>query len=102
MDFHWQGGYGIFSISPTHRPALEALTSVATLPPEVRAHRQRDEELLYRKVVRLRALHDVIGKRGIGEAVGSAEGILDEVFDGATGEECGLASSGWNVTMGPC
>ena len=22
-DFHWQGGYGIFSISPTHRPALE-------------------------------------------------------------------------------
>lgn len=23
-DFHWQGGYGIFSISPAHRPALEA------------------------------------------------------------------------------
>ncbi len=23
-DFHWQGGYGIFSISPSHRPALEA------------------------------------------------------------------------------
>ena len=23
VDFHWQGGYGIFSISPTHRPALE-------------------------------------------------------------------------------
>jgi REP element-mobilizing transposase RayT len=22
-DFHWQSGYGIFSISPTHRPALE-------------------------------------------------------------------------------
>jgi len=22
-DFHWQAGYGIFSISPTHRPALE-------------------------------------------------------------------------------
>jgi REP element-mobilizing transposase RayT len=22
-DFHWQGGYGIFSISPSHRPALE-------------------------------------------------------------------------------
>lgn len=22
-DFHWQGGYGIFSISPTHRAALE-------------------------------------------------------------------------------
>ena len=21
--FHWQSGYGIFSISPTHRPALE-------------------------------------------------------------------------------
>ncbi len=21
--FHWQGGYGIFSISPAHRPALE-------------------------------------------------------------------------------
>ena len=21
--FHWQGGYGIFSISPSHRPALE-------------------------------------------------------------------------------
>lgn len=24
VDFHWQGGYGIFSISPSHRPALEA------------------------------------------------------------------------------
>lgn len=23
VDFHWQSGYGIFSISPTHRPALE-------------------------------------------------------------------------------
>jgi len=23
-DFHWQGGYGIFSISPAHQPALEA------------------------------------------------------------------------------
>ena len=23
-EFHWQGGYGIFSISPAHRPALEA------------------------------------------------------------------------------
>ncbi len=23
-DFHWQGGYGIFSISPAHRPVLEA------------------------------------------------------------------------------
>ncbi len=22
-QFHWQGGYGIFSISPSHRPALE-------------------------------------------------------------------------------
>jgi len=22
-EFHWQAGYGIFSISPTHRPALE-------------------------------------------------------------------------------
>lgn len=22
-NFHWQGGYGIFSISPSHRPALE-------------------------------------------------------------------------------
>ncbi len=22
-DFHWQGGYGIFSISPSHRQALE-------------------------------------------------------------------------------
>jgi len=22
-NFHWQGGYGIFSISPLHRPALE-------------------------------------------------------------------------------
>ena len=22
-DFHWQGGYGIFSISPSHRPDLE-------------------------------------------------------------------------------
>jgi putative transposase len=22
-DFHWQGGYGIFSISPAHRQALE-------------------------------------------------------------------------------
>jgi len=22
--FHWQGGYGIFSISPTHRPTVEA------------------------------------------------------------------------------
>ncbi len=22
-DFHWQSGYGIFSISPTHRPAVE-------------------------------------------------------------------------------
>jgi putative transposase len=22
-EFHWQGGYGIFSISPSHRPALE-------------------------------------------------------------------------------
>lgn len=22
-EFHWQGGYGIFSISPTHRPAVE-------------------------------------------------------------------------------
>ena len=22
-DFHWQGGYGAFSISPSHRPALE-------------------------------------------------------------------------------
>jgi REP element-mobilizing transposase RayT len=22
-DFHWQSGYGIFSISPSHRPALE-------------------------------------------------------------------------------
>ena len=24
LNFHWQGGYGIFSISPTHRLALEA------------------------------------------------------------------------------
>ena len=23
-DFHWQSGYGIFSISPAHRPVLEA------------------------------------------------------------------------------
>ncbi len=23
MRIHWQNGYGIFSISPTHRPALE-------------------------------------------------------------------------------
>lgn len=23
MQFHWQGGYGVFSISPAHRPALE-------------------------------------------------------------------------------
>ena len=22
-NFHWQGGYGIFSISPTHRPVVE-------------------------------------------------------------------------------
>src|SRR5439155_29348 len=22
-EFHWQGGYGAFSISPSHRPALE-------------------------------------------------------------------------------
>jgi REP element-mobilizing transposase RayT len=22
-DFHWQGGYGVFSISPSHRAALE-------------------------------------------------------------------------------
>ncbi len=22
-DFHWQTGYGVFSISPSHRPALE-------------------------------------------------------------------------------
>ncbi len=22
-DFHWQGGYGMFSISPTHIPAIE-------------------------------------------------------------------------------
>ena len=22
-QFHWQGGYGIFSVSPSHRPALE-------------------------------------------------------------------------------
>ncbi|CAK0780222.1 transposase [Gammaproteobacteria bacterium] len=26
-NFHWQGGYGIFSISPTHRPALEMYIS---------------------------------------------------------------------------
>ncbi len=23
QDFHWQSGYGLFSISPSHRPALE-------------------------------------------------------------------------------
>jgi uncharacterized protein YbgA (DUF1722 family) len=23
VNFHWQRGYGIFSISPAHRPALE-------------------------------------------------------------------------------
>jgi len=23
LQFHWQGGYGIFSISPAHRPSLE-------------------------------------------------------------------------------
>ncbi|GAA5121326.1 IS200/IS605 family transposase [Luteolibacter yonseiensis] len=23
VNFHWQSGYGIFSISPSHRPALE-------------------------------------------------------------------------------
>lgn len=23
-NFHWQGGYGVFSISPSHRPALES------------------------------------------------------------------------------
>jgi len=23
-DFHWQSGYGIFSLSPSHRPVLEA------------------------------------------------------------------------------
>lgn len=23
QDFHWQAGYGMFSISPSHRPALE-------------------------------------------------------------------------------
>jgi len=22
-EFHWQGGYGIFSVSPAHRPAVE-------------------------------------------------------------------------------
>ena len=27
MDFHWQGGYGIFSISPSHRLALEQYIS---------------------------------------------------------------------------
>jgi len=25
--FHWQRGYGIFSVSPSHRPALEAYIS---------------------------------------------------------------------------
>ena len=24
VNFHWQGGYGIFSISPSHRSAVEA------------------------------------------------------------------------------
>lgn len=23
-DFHWQSGYGMFSISPSHRPALDS------------------------------------------------------------------------------
>jgi hypothetical protein len=47
---------------------------------------QRDEELLHHKTLRLRTLHDVIGEGGIGEAVGTAEGILDEGFGEAAGE----------------
>ena len=44
LNFHWQGGYGIFSISPTHRPAL-----VAYLANQAEHHRKVTFQEEYRR-----------------------------------------------------
>ena len=45
--FHWQGGYGIFSVSPTHRPAVE--TYLAT---QAEHHRTVTFQEEYRRMLR--------------------------------------------------
>ena len=45
-DFHWQGGYGVFSISPAHRPALE--TYIAN---QAEHHRQVTFQEEYRRLL---------------------------------------------------
>jgi len=46
-NFHWQSGYGIFSVSPSHRPALE--TYLGTQSDHHRKVTFQDE---YRKLLR--------------------------------------------------
>lgn len=51
-DFHWQGGYGIFSISPAHRPGLEAY-----IANQAEHHRKVTFQEEYRRL---------LGKYGVG------------------------------------
>lgn len=44
--FHWQGGYGIFSVSPSHRPALEEY-----LETQAEHHRKVTFQEEYRKLL---------------------------------------------------
>lgn len=46
-EFHWQSGYGIFSISPSHRPALEHY--IAT---QAEHHRVETFQNEYRRLLR--------------------------------------------------
>ena len=46
-NFHWQGGYGIFSISPAHRPALEEY-----LASQAEHHRKETFQEEYRRLLR--------------------------------------------------
>lgn len=46
-DFHWQGGYGIFSVSPSHRSALEQYIAA-----QVEHHRKVTFQEEYRRLLR--------------------------------------------------
>ena len=46
-NFHWQGGYGIFSISPSHRPALEKY-----LDNQARHHRKETFQEEFRRLLK--------------------------------------------------
>lgn len=45
--FHWQGGYGMFSISPSHRPALERYLDI-----QAQHHRKETFQDEFRRLCR--------------------------------------------------